>query len=400
MKFRPIIALPIVLVFIACFLFFYCAAEKPTSIDGVVSARFVVVDTSGTLAGKSFSDLVGIPGARIRMTSIDYAEPMNFESDGNGFFEIKNIRAARYRISADKFIPADTMWNLNQQALDIQLTGSIDIDLGASSSENSRFVIEVGVTILSSIVINEIYYSGPANSGLYYSDQFVELYNASDSVQYLDGLILCRASTRIDYIGQYAEVFYAYQFPGNGAENPIEPGQFVVVAQDAMDHVSLGGAAGSVDLSNADWECYNQLGNDLDNPNVPNLININPNRAVDFMITLTHNGVILAKVDNINQLLFNEKGYILFNFSDVRDGVEYSGNPDSNKEMDPRIDSGLAGNGIQKYSGHSTERENPETGGPGYDTNNSTFDFVSLSRPTPGYQHGPLDLLSPLKKKH
>lgn len=389
------VALP----FIIIFLLSQCTADKPTSFDGTVTAQFVVVDTSGNMAGYSFSDLTGVPGARIRATSIDYAQPLNFQTDENGFFEMNNIRAARYRISADKYIPADIMWELNQQALDVQLAGSVELDIGTSSDENSRYVISVGATILSNIVINEIYYCGPANSGLYYSDQFVELYNASDSVQYLDGLIICRASTRIDYLGQFAEVFYVYQFPGNGMDNPIEPGQFVVVAQDAMDHINVGGAQGSIDLSNADWECYNQLGNDLDNPDVPNLINVNPNRSVDFMITLTHNGVILAKVDDVNQFVYTDEGYILLNFSDVRDGVEYSGNPDSNKEMEPRIDSGLAGIGIQKYSGHSTERENPETGGPGYDTNNSTFDFVSLARPTPGYQHSPSDLLSPLKKK-
>lgn len=376
---------------------FFCMKNKPTSPDGTVSAKFAVVDTSGTLAGKSFSDLIGVPGARVRITSIDYAEPMQFETDENGYFEVINIRSARYRISADKFIPADTMWNLNQQALDVQLSGSIEIDLSSNENDHSRFVIEMNATFLSSIVINEIYYSGPANSGLYYSDQFVELFNASDSVEYLDGLILCRASTRLDYMGQFAEVFYTYQFPGNGTDFPIQPGQFVVVAQDAMDHISVGGAPGSVDLSHADWECYNQLGNDLDNPNVPNLININPNKAIDFMISLSHNGVILAKVDDNSQLVFNEKGYVLFNFSDVLDGVEYASNSDANKEMEPRIDSGFAGNGILRYSGHSTERENPETGAPGYDTNNSTFDFVSLQSPTPGYQHRSADLLTPLK---
>jgi len=383
----------------AYLLFLCCSAEKPTAIDGTVSAGFIVIDTSGTLAGISLSDLNGVPDARVRANCVEYDAPFDLETDGNGFFELDNVRAARYRISADKLISLETNLELNQRAIAVQLTGSIELDLSRTPDPSSRYVIYMRATTLSPIVMNEIYYSGPASSGIYYSDQFVELYNASDTTQYLDGLLLCRASTRLDYIGQYAEVFYVYQFPGNGTDNPIQPGQFIVVAQDALDHVAVGGAPGSIDLSHADWECYNQLGNDLDNPEVPNLLNVNANRPVDFMTALTHNGVILAKVADVNQFVYTTEGYILLNFAEVLDGVEYATSPDANKEMDSRLDTGLAGNGIQKYSGHSTERENPETGGPGYDTNNSTFDFVSLISPTPGYQHSQSDLLAPLKKK-
>jgi len=372
-----------------------CSLKKPTSIDGMSARKIVVIDTTGTLPTDPNSGISQVNQARVRFFSTEYSRSLDFRTNELGEIFVSDILASHYRIAADKILPAEYMLSIGQVYKDAMMKGSLEIDI--CEHEISQIdPIKMDMPILSNIVINEIYYCGPANSGLYYSDQFIELYNASDSVQYLDGLVLCRAAQTPEYVGQYAEVYYVYQFPGDGSEHLIQPGQFVVIAQDAIDHIGIGGAQGSVDLSIADWEFYNQLGNDLDNPDVPNLININPNKKVDFMINLSHNGVVLAKIEDISKIVFNDRGYILFNFSEVLDAVEYSGNPDSNKEMDPRLDSGLAGRGIQRYSGKSTERENPETGEPGYDTNNSTFDFVSLFRPTPGYQHNAEAVIPPL----
>ncbi|MFO7916417.1 MAG: hypothetical protein R6U43_12095, partial [Candidatus Krumholzibacteriales bacterium] len=47
-----------------------------------------------------------------------------------------------------------------------------------------------------------------------------------------------------------------------------------------------------------------------------------------------------------------------------------------------RVDAGFAGLGISKYSAQSTERRQL-----GLDTNDSTFDFIKIDRPTPGWSH-------------
>ncbi len=369
-----------------------CSINKPSAIDATSAITLVVIDTTGISPVDSMSGIAPVRQARVRLFSTEYGKPLDFWTDERGEVSASDVLASHYRIAVDKRITAEEMFQARQFFREGMLKGSLEVDIVAADFSRAD-TIKLDLSILSSIIINEVYYCGPANSGLYYSDQFVELYNASDNTQYLDSLVVCRASQTPDYIGQFCEVYYVYQFPGNGKDYPIEPGEFVVVAQDAMDHVKVGGASGSVDLSQADWECYNQLGNDLDNPNVPNLININPNKKVDFMIGLSGNGVVLAKVTDHSQLVFNEKGYILLDFSNVLDGVEYAANTDATKEMDPRLDAGFAGKGVQKYSGKSTERENPETGAAGYDTNNSTFDFVSIYRPTPGYQHSAGDVI-------
>ncbi|MFZ5515418.1 MAG: DUF4876 domain-containing protein [Candidatus Zhuqueibacterota bacterium] len=390
MKFREA---KFIIFFSAYLLFLYCSADKPTAIDGTVIARFIVIDTSGTVTDRSLSDLAGVPGARVRVNCVEYYDPMDLKTDENGFFELDNVRAARYRISADKFIPRATNLELNQRAIAVQLTGSIELDLSRTPDPDSRYVIYMGATNLSSIVMNEIYYSGPPNSGIYYSDQFIELYNASDSIQYLDQLLICRMYSEAVFANQHAAYCY-YQFPGSGTDYPIEPGQLVVVAQDAIDHVNAGGAIGSIDLSHADWEFYNQLSSDLDNPNVPNVLNAEPiPDYLDFFMNLFYDKVCLIQVDDLDAVPFYDESNKLFNIQDIVDGVEYAPEADHVKVLDSRIDAGLAGYTISAYSGKSIERHHPETGGPGYDSNNSTFDFVRLYHPTPGWQHSEQDII-------
>ena len=64
----------------------------------------------------------------------------------------------------------------------------------------------------------------------------------------------------------------------------------------------------------------------------------------------------------------------------IIDGVEYASNPDVERYLTMRIDTGLAGIGMARYSGRSVQRRFP-----GLDSNNSSFDFVMTDRPTPGY---------------
>lgn len=370
-----------------------CSAKKPTEVDGSVTAKFVVIDTSKTIVGDPSAKFQVVPNANIRMNTIDYSLPLQFQTDENGVVEIKNERAARYRISAEKFLDVEYWTSIGEKPKTVMLSGSIQIDLSPTIAGHID-TIKVGVSYLSSIVINEIYYSC-CTDYLYFSDQFIELYNSSDSTQYLDKLLICRLASVQEYPGFVKAIRY-YQFPGTGKDHPIEPGQLVVIAMDAIDHVNVGGAKHSIDLSGADWEFYNQLSADLDNPNVPNVLNASPESGgIDFMINLTADEVCLVRVEDLDAVPFIEDSYKLFSYDTIIDGVEYSSNPDHDKALVAQLDAGLAGYSIRSYSGKSIERHHPETGGPGYDTNNSSFDFVSLSRPTPGWQHTQEEIIPP-----
>ena len=104
-------------------------------------------------------------------------------------------------------------------------------------------------------------------------------------------------------------------------------------------------------------------------------------------MSLIYDGVYLIDGKKITQLKHSPDGYVLFNFNDVIDGVQYSRDAENPKMFDEIIYAGFAGVGLQKYTGKSIERENPITGDAGYDTDNSSVDFVINNSPTPGFQH-------------
>ena len=139
-----------------------------------------------------------------------------------------------------------------------------------------------------SVKINEIYYAGTPNYT--YQDQFVELYNAGSQTAYLDGAVIIRG---VDTLASRV-----YQFSGvvGGTSLPIEPGAFVVIAQDAWDFSS---DPYSVDLSEAEYETYCPFEeNPGDNPEVPNLTDAIDLQA-DFVMDLRVGQVMLATGDDL-----------------------------------------------------------------------------------------------------
>lgn len=128
-------------------------------------------------------------------------------------------------------------------------------------------------------VIKEIYFTGsltPAN-GSYNQDQYIEVYNNSDSVLYADGLTVVEAA----HLSSNAIYLYLdfpndlvaqalYTIPGDGTTYPVQPGASVVIASLGIDHRTAN-ANSPVDLSNADFEWFDG-GRDVDVPEVTNLI--------------------------------------------------------------------------------------------------------------------------------
>lgn len=161
-------------------------------------------------------------------------------------------------------------------------------------SENASFKVKLhAASLAGGLIFKEIYYSGSETleGKAYFSDQFVEIYNNSDEVLYLDGIaISCIApeasgknpSKWVDVAGnllpRLAVSGYACYFPGSGKDYPIQPRTSIVIAQDAIDHQSdpLGNPNSPVNLGpgKANWELYvghiNQ-GKDADVADVPNL---------------------------------------------------------------------------------------------------------------------------------
>jgi hypothetical protein len=371
-------------VFLITFFIMSCE-DKPNDVDRTAKAKFIVIDTSGTLDIDQKTNLRLFKNGTVTFFSRDYGESFKFKTDENGILYADGLLASHYTISVN-----------HQISEAFSVFGSKEKDIYGSQNEVDTIYLR-GMPS-SAVIINEIYAAGPVNNVYYMFDLFIELYNNSDEVQYLDGNIICRCTKKDNEPSgiitasdgnTYVRVIYAFQFPGTpgGKQYPIQPYEFVVVAGDAVDHRQA--VSTSIDLSNAQWEFYNKQSTDIDVPNVPNVENILSKTTTDFLIGLTNDAVIISSGKKGVRM---EGTDAMIDLSTVLDGVQYMSNPIFTRKLDGRVDAGTAGIGIPSYSGKSMERvvldkSNPKKHS---DTNNSTVDFGVNDKPTPGYQGNPI----------
>lgn len=348
-----------------------CMQEPPTSVDGNGTMVIAAV-WEPTVAGQPAGAPAPLAFAKVIITS-EYGMRV-YQTGADGSLLLEHLPAAHYSVSIRKPHPDDAS---------IQLVGS-KIDLLVQSGESRSDTILAKPISSTGVSINELYVAGPVNSIFFFYDEFFELYNASDSVRYLDGMMIMRVTGISDQgvlpgedrdnDGDIDGITYVFRFPGQpgGSEHPILPGQFVVLAVDAVNHANIVSTA--PDLSHAEWEFYNQYSaEDLDNPNVPNLINMRSDRTVDFLVGLTADVIVLSSgadsvwVDGID-------------ISTIVDGVEYQSSPPptNQKTLDSRVDRGYILS-PPRYAGMSMQRREP-----GSDTNDGTIDFEIINSPTPG----------------
>ena len=135
------------------------------------------------------------------------------------------------------------------------------------------------------------------------NDQYITIYNPSKQTLYLDSLAI--VTNQIDpriifefapgdnFVNSYYGVNSIMCFPGKGKDFPVKPGQTIVIANHAVDHAKdyekylddngenlkeYEGIDQFLDLSKADFE-WSPSTDKNNNPNVPDLTPITPNRA-------------------------------------------------------------------------------------------------------------------------
>ena len=357
--------LSLVLLFYLC----GCKENPPVVHDGNGTIELKAVWDKST---DSIPDIVPLQNAKVIM-SCQYGIQIYY-TGSDGFLRLNNLPSAVYNVSIKASHPDDPT---------IILVGSIR-NLNIASGLNSTLTDTAKSFSSTGIALNEIYCSGPVNNIFYMYDLFIELYNSGDSVKYVDGMQIMRVSgTNNGTYGPGADwyndgrmqgITYIYKFPGRAGEKnyPFYPKQFLVLAGDAVDHRKV--QSNSIDLSHADWEFYNQyMAADIDNPNVPNLINMRPDNGTKFLISLVTDVVALASgVDTV----WTDG----IEISSIIDAVQYTSRSDLIKTIDERIDRGVAPY-PSRYSGKSIQRKEP-----GMDTNDGSLDFEILPSPTPGRQ--------------
>lgn len=279
----------------------------------------------------------------------------------------------------------------------------------------------------SDIIFKEIYYSMCKTKAKqqYIRDQFFEIYNNSDKVQYLDNCVLARhqgsgsAVIPCRWVDDNGEILMTYPTDsyiaafigdGSGKSFPLEPGKSVVVAFEARNHVTKKNP-NSVDLSGANYEVNisNYNTDYVNSAEVPDLTIItksgSPTTVYSFwMLPYSGTAAILAKFDddidlknyvndNTNWMTIPHQTasnieYFMIPQKYVLDGVNIVGVDPTKQQSQLRaeIDAGTVTNS-EIYNGKSIKRKVKETinGRVVYqDTNNSSDDFLTDQTPTPG----------------
>ncbi len=140
--------------------------------------------------------------------------------------------------------------------------------------DNEVMPLEMQAAKSGNILFKEIYYCGSKIGGktTYFRDQYYELYNNSNEVQYLDGLCLGNinpaGTSSINYVWDrpnqedyiYFETIWQVPYDKENPDNkmyPLQPGESVIMAQMAHDHRAENlNPDCPVDLSGAEFEFY------------------------------------------------------------------------------------------------------------------------------------------------
>ncbi len=199
-------------------------------------------------------------------------------------FEISRTSDASGNVSADGLIPGVyTVTATGESAgggFTYYFSGSLTNINILTGGQN--FNIEVVSSKAGALIFKEIYFNG--STGYYFKDQFYEIYNNSEDVQYVDGLgignILPLQASTATYNWEvpdgkpenYIYLASIWQVPGDGNDFPVQPGESIIIAQIAQDHTAIKPTS-PVDLSGAEFETFivNQSVNP-DNPNAHNMI--------------------------------------------------------------------------------------------------------------------------------
>ncbi|MCU7496208.1 MAG: DUF4876 domain-containing protein [Ignavibacteria bacterium] len=365
---------------------------KPSALERGADFKIVLVDSSGYMQKLYGTNRVA--NAAVTLKSNTLGTTYQATSDAEGVVSLKGLISDEYHISVIRQMSPDEMELVTgNKAYGYKLVNKKagTIHLKADSPEAGEVYLDP-VFSGSALLISEIYSSGPSGSGNYYHDKYVEIFNQSDSTVYLDKIIVALVYSSsvngLNYVNdpEYIHSINIWKFPGSGKDYPIRPGQFVVCAEDAMDHRT--NAPNSVDLSHADFEFYKDDAPDVDNPAVPNMVRIFQNAGNDWLMGGELGAIVIARMETKDLKTYDDQ--MLIPYSAILDGVEYMKDPSKldKKILNRSIDAGTTG-GIQFYTGKSMERVimNLTGGFKLLDNNNSSLDFRVIDHPTPKYHY-------------
>lgn len=377
-----------------------------TDDDNVASYNTLTVTLSYP-DGITQADIVA---ASVTATNVQTGARTQLAEESAGTFTVKLI-GGEYTISASA-TTSDTKRLNARRSISLYKDATLDVELNVA-------------LLKEGFVFKEVYYNMvKVNNKPYMQDQFFEIYNNSDQVQYLDNCILARlqgtqgatgvtswvtSENGTEIMDIYALESYVVAFVGNGTEYPVNPRESVLIAATAINHNAETGGVSPVDLTNADYEVnISDYKSDTDNPAVPDMTIVTKSSsatATFFGLPYTGNALILAQLPagmTMDSYINDRSNYRTIPWQTVNtyefltvpqeyviDGINIVNSNESKRivRLRPEVDNGIIFM-ASDYAGKSIRRKVSEITPDGkvilQDTNDSSEDFLSDQTPTPG----------------
>jgi len=331
-------------------------------------------------------------------------------TDAAGMASFEELLPGNYELSASISLDSEEALELAGFPIEINLNYlNNNLQLTEEVANQGPIQVKLSGSVSGGLVIKQVYYAGSKTpeGGNYFFDQFFEIYNNSSEAVALDGLILSNiygtsglinpnsAPTPFQEDENHVYISTAWQFPGSGEQNILQPFTSVVVAQQGINHQAEEANPNSpVNLSQADFELF-VVGStrDIDAPNVPNMEMLyHPFNATFSLVPVFGPGTIIWRTDDfaaLEQVSLPDADptfprVVKVPNSLVLDAVEAlrSENDGSFKRIPTSLDAGFA-HVSDTYTGESIIRKSSSVDGNEVyqDTNNSQNDFEVLSTP-------------------
>jgi len=339
------------------------------------------------------------------------------QTNEQGIAEFKNIVPDIYNVYAS--------WDLDSEeyeAISDSLVESKEALISGILSqikifEEDSILLETLLSEKQSLLISKVYAWGTKdnNNSRYDADGYIEVFNNSDEIQYLDSIYLALLegdSPMAFPAALFPATLHArqiYQFPGTGKQYPIAPGKSVLICNSARDHTV--GASTSVNLQASEFEFKGDKYPNSDAAIAMKQIFTSylAIKEINFQPGANHCLCLFKTDKNVKDFPLDyvpgKTGgiqFMRFDANDVFDGAEIlKYRPDglfkNYKRFQKFIDAGYIS--ISNTSGlnhESVERkidtQRSSAAGRIYlkDTNNSQEDFVNVADPTPKKYDKPL----------
>lgn len=307
---RRLVLQPRRLLLLLLFVTFGCVSQDIDVAAPAISLREVTVrvlpDTEYIAAAATLGWTSGVPEVDVRLRQLDSAAtPLDSGRTVKDGITLGPLAAARYGVSLLRPLTAPERSSLPG----ISFEGlALDAEFSVTSADTLS-IMALGATRGSLVTSEWFFTAGWYGEFPYDLSGYWELYNASDTTIYLDGLMLgqgfaqfietnpysCSQSEKewLPPNGVWVQRFD--KFPGGGSDYPLQPGEVAVVAGYAIDHRPV--FRNALDLREADFEFGSPSG--VNNPDVPNMIWLGPERAREGAIFASGIGVpiVMLPVD-------------------------------------------------------------------------------------------------------